>query len=142
VLLIFELLPSWPESFRPLAIPNLFVVWLAAVMEPPPKPTANVTATPLTGFAPAAVTFTDGALATVAPGTADWLSPPLTAMLVAPPDGSTFPLSDLEAASRSGPEPISQPNFGRCRHCLLLPDDSHRRTLVDGRAVAELAVFV
>ena len=61
-----------------VAIPDAFVVVEPPVMLPPPVPTANVTATPAIGLSPASVTFTDGAVGSVAPAAADWLSPALT----------------------------------------------------------------
>ena len=53
-----------------VAIPKLFVVWVAPVIEPPPVATAKVTLTPLTGLLLESFTITDGAVATADPAVA------------------------------------------------------------------------
>src|SRR5207247_6663943 len=55
------------------------------VTVPPPDATANVTATPATGFPFASCTITDGPTATAVPAVADWLFPPLSAIVLAAP---------------------------------------------------------
>src|SRR5439155_558597 len=50
-----------------------------------PDATANVTATPATGFPFASCTITDGPTATAVPAVADWLFPPFTAIVLAAP---------------------------------------------------------
>jgi hypothetical protein len=53
------------------AIPLAPVVAAPPVIDPPPDATANVTATPLTGFPFASLTCTDGGVATADPAIAD-----------------------------------------------------------------------
>src|SRR5207247_2593243 len=68
------------------AIPSAPVVTgVVGVTVPPPDATANVTATPATGFPFASCTITDGPTATAVPAVADWLFPPLTAIVLAAP---------------------------------------------------------
>src|SRR5213596_4121905 len=68
------------------AIPSAPVVTgVVGVTEPPPDATANVTATPATGFPFASCTITDGPTATAVPAVADWLFPPLSAIVLAAP---------------------------------------------------------
>ncbi len=56
-----------------VAMPLPFVVWLPPVIVPFPGATANVTATPVTGFPFASFTITDGGDETAVPAVADWL---------------------------------------------------------------------
>src|SRR5438270_399720 len=56
-----------------VATPLVLVVWLPPVIVPFPGATANVTATPVTGFPFASLTITDGAALTAVPAVADWL---------------------------------------------------------------------
>src|SRR5206468_1813150 len=73
--------PSFHEPT--VAMPAAFVVALPPVSEPPPLPTANVTDVPETGLPNASVTSTDGADATFVFAVALWLSPLLTAIVLA-----------------------------------------------------------
>jgi hypothetical protein len=84
-----------------VATPDAFVVWFAPVIEPPPDATAKVTGVPATGFALPSVTLTDGAGLTTAPAAACPLLPPFSAIVVAPPGGSTFPPSPQARASEA-----------------------------------------
>src|SRR5207248_10700907 len=54
-------------------MPLPFVVWLPPVIVPFPGATANVTATPVTGFPFASFTITDGGVVTAVPAVADWI---------------------------------------------------------------------
>src|SRR3989441_10960535 len=90
-----------------VATPLAFVVWLPPVIVPFPGATANVTATPATGFPFASFTSTDGGELTAAPAGADWLGglfaaigaaapaprviAPLAGVRVPPPDPSREP---------------------------------------------------
>src|SRR5690348_11842859 len=68
------------------AIPlALLVTGVVGLTVPPPDATANVTATPATGFAFASVTRTEGGIGTAVPAVTVWLFPALTAMLAAAP---------------------------------------------------------
>src|SRR5437588_437071 len=66
-----------------VATPLVLVVWLPPVIVPFPGATANVTATPVTGFPFASLTITDGGALTAVPAVADWLVG-LFAAIVAP----------------------------------------------------------
>ena len=68
-----------------VATPLAFVVWLPPVIVPFPGATANVTATPLTGFPFASFTITDGGVATAVPAVAVWPLPAFTAIELAAP---------------------------------------------------------
>src|SRR5439155_72832 len=69
-----------------VAIPFAPVVTgVVGVTVPPPDATANDTATPATGCRVAWCTITDGPTATALPAVADWLFPPLTAIVLAAP---------------------------------------------------------
>src|SRR2546421_3103993 len=66
------------------AIPLAFVVTcVAGLTVPPPEVTANVTATPATGFPAPSRTITAGGEATAVPAGADWLVGPLAAIAAA-----------------------------------------------------------
>src|SRR5437016_4552451 len=66
-----------------VAPPLLLAVWVPPVIVPSPGATANVTATPVTGFPFASLTITDGGALTAVPAVADWLVG-LFAAIVAP----------------------------------------------------------
>src|SRR5882762_8678179 len=68
-----------------VAMPLASVVGLAAVRSPLPGATANVTATPATGFPLASRTITDGGEPTAVPAVADWGFMLLPAMVAAAP---------------------------------------------------------
>src|SRR5207253_10278505 len=68
-----------------VATPLAFVVWLPPVIVPFPGATANVTATPATGFPFASFTITDGGVLTAVPAVADWLVALFAAMVAAAP---------------------------------------------------------
>src|SRR5207302_1321892 len=68
-----------------VAMPLPFVVWLPPVIVPFPGATANVTATPVTGFPFASFTITDGGDATAVPAVADWLVGLFAAIVAAAP---------------------------------------------------------
>src|SRR5207302_3235315 len=70
----------WPAAVPSVqlptaAMPLALVVWLAPVMLPLPKPTANVTDTPGTGLPSASFTITAGGVATAVYTVPDCLSP-------------------------------------------------------------------
>src|SRR5205807_2085159 len=67
------------------AMPLPLVVWLPPVMVPSPGATANVTATPVTGFPFASLTITDGGALTAVPAVADWLVALFAAIVAAAP---------------------------------------------------------
>src|SRR5205807_2534021 len=54
-------------QFATVGLPQLMGVWLPPVIVPFPGATANVTATPVTGFPFASLTITDGAALTAVP---------------------------------------------------------------------------
>src|SRR5438309_6455654 len=66
-------------------MPLPLVVWLPPVMVPFPGATANVTATPVTGFPFASLTITDGGALTAVPAVADWLVALFAAIVAAAP---------------------------------------------------------
>src|SRR5205807_549839 len=66
------------------------VVWLPPVIVPFPGATANVTATPVTGFPFASLTITDGGALTAVPAVANWPGGQ-SAALVAP--APAFPVA-------------------------------------------------
>src|SRR5439155_15653493 len=68
-----------------VATPLGLVVWLPPVIVPFPAATANVTATPATGFPFASLTITDGGALTALPAEAVWLVGLFAAMVVAAP---------------------------------------------------------
>jgi hypothetical protein len=72
-----------------VTIPALSVIIaLEEATEPPPSPTAKVTATPLTALPCASVTLTEGTVATAVPTVARCWSPPFIAMRVATPEAT------------------------------------------------------
>src|SRR5207248_928418 len=68
-----------------VAMPLPFVVWLPPVIVPFPGATANVTATPVTGFPFASFTITDGGEPTAVPTVAVWLVGLFAAIVAAVP---------------------------------------------------------
>src|SRR5207245_10326073 len=68
-----------------VAMPLPLVVWLPPVTVPFPGATANVTATPVTGFPFASLTITDGGVLTAVPAVADWLVALFAAIVAAAP---------------------------------------------------------
>src|SRR5437016_307547 len=87
-----------------VAPPLLLAVWVPPVIVPSPGATANVTATPVTGFPFASLTITDGGALTAVPAVADWLVG-LFAAIVAPAPAvpvavnvTGLPVSDPEVA--------------------------------------------
>src|SRR5712691_9483931 len=65
--------------------PAVVVTGAVGFTVPPPVATANVTATPETGFPLASVTITDGATGTAVPAVIVWLLPALRAIVAAGP---------------------------------------------------------
>src|SRR5207253_585640 len=63
----------------------VLVVWLPPVIVPFPGATANVTATPTTGFPFASLALTDGGALTAVPAVADWLVALFAAIVAAAP---------------------------------------------------------
>src|SRR5205807_461489 len=89
-----------------VATPLVLVVWVPPVIVPFPGATANVTATPVTGFPFASLTITDGGALTAVPAVADWLVG-LFAAIVAPAPAvpvavnvTGLPVSEPEVAVR------------------------------------------
>src|SRR5437868_3938517 len=68
-----------------VAMPLPLVVWLPPVIVPFPGATANVTATPVTGFPLPSFTITEGGEPTAVPAVADWLVGLFAAIVVAAP---------------------------------------------------------
>ena len=68
-----------------VAMPLPLVVWLPPVIVPFPGVTANVTATPVTGFPFASFTITEGGALTAVPAVADWLVGLFAAIVAAVP---------------------------------------------------------
>src|SRR6184192_4672773 len=68
-----------------VATPLPFVVWLPPVIVPFPGATANVTATPVTGFPLASFTITEGGEPTAVPTVAVWLVGLFAAIVAAAP---------------------------------------------------------
>src|SRR5437660_5359814 len=66
-------------------MPLPLVVWLPPVIVPFPGATANVTATPVTGFPFASLTITDGGELTAVPAVAAWLVGLFAAIVAAAP---------------------------------------------------------
>src|SRR5207237_7727872 len=89
-----------------VAMPLPLVVWLPPVIVPFPGATANVTATPVTGFPFASLTITDGGALTAVPAVADWLVGLFAAIVAAAPavpvavKVTGLPVSDPEVACR------------------------------------------
>ena len=80
---VFEPAVALSVQLPTVATPLVLVVWLPPVIVPFPGATANVTATPVTGFPFASLTITDGGALTAVPAVADWLVG-LFAAIVAP----------------------------------------------------------
>src|SRR5207302_1598606 len=70
---VFEPAVALSVQLPTVATPLPLVVWLPPVTVPLPAATANVTATPVTGFPFASFTITDGGVLTAVPAAADWL---------------------------------------------------------------------
>src|SRR5437016_4299712 len=70
---VFEPAVALNVQLPTVATPLVLVVWLPPVIVPFPGATANVTATPTTGFPFASLTITDGGALTAVPTVADWL---------------------------------------------------------------------
>jgi len=81
-----------------VAMPLPFVVWLPPVMPPFPCVTANVTATPTTGFPAPSCTSTDGGEPTALPTGADWVVGLLAVIAPAAPAPSVI-VPDVADAS-------------------------------------------
>src|SRR5437588_655412 len=81
-----------------VAMPLPLVVWLPPVIVPFPGATANVTATPVTGFPLASFTITEGGEPTAVPAVADWLVGLFAAIVVAAPALSVI-VPDVGAVS-------------------------------------------
>src|SRR5437588_842199 len=87
-----------------VATPLVLVVWLPPVIVPFPGATANVTATPVTGFPFASFTITDGGELTAVPAGADWLVGLFAAIVAAAPavpvavDVTGLPVSEPDVA--------------------------------------------
>jgi hypothetical protein len=87
-----------------VAMPLPSVVWLPPVIVPFPGATANVTATPATGFPFASFTITEGGVPTAVPAVADWLVALFAAIVAATPavpvavNVTGLPVSDPEVA--------------------------------------------
>src|SRR5437588_293193 len=87
-----------------VAMPLPFVVWLPPVIVPFPGATANVTATPVTGFPFASFTITDGVEPTAVPTVAVWLVGLFAAIVAAVPavpvavNVTGLPLKPVEVA--------------------------------------------
>src|SRR5205085_296544 len=81
-----------------VATPLALVVWLPPVIVPFPGATANVTATPVTGFPFASFTITEGGVLTAVPAVADWLVRLFAAIVAAAPALSVI-VPDVGAVS-------------------------------------------
>src|SRR5205807_4465935 len=71
---VFEPAVALIVQLPTVAIPLPLVVWLPPVTLPLPGATANVTATPVTGFPFASFTITEGGELTAVPATLVWLA--------------------------------------------------------------------
>src|SRR5438105_2489409 len=71
---VFEPAVALSVQLPTVAMPLPLVVWLPPVIVPFPSATANVTATPVTGFPFASLTITDGAALTAVPPAAAGLA--------------------------------------------------------------------
>ena len=103
---VFEPAVALSVQLPTVAMPLPLVVWLPPVIVPFPGATANVTATPVTGFPFASLTITDGGALTAVPAVADWLVG-LFAAIVAPAPAvpvavnvTGLPVSEPEVAVR------------------------------------------
>jgi len=103
---VFEPAVALNVQLPTVATPLVLVVWLPLVIVPFPGATANVTATPTTGFPFASLTITDGGALTAVPTVADWLVALFAAIVAAPPavpvavKVTGLPESDPELAVR------------------------------------------
>src|SRR5437588_137220 len=82
---VFEPAVALSVQLPTVATPLVLVVWLPPVIVPFPGATANVTATPVTGFPFASFTITDGGELTAVPAGADWLVGLFAAIVAAAP---------------------------------------------------------
>src|SRR5437870_4640415 len=82
---VFEPAVALNVQLPTVATPLVLVVWLPPVIVPLPGGTANVTATPTTGFPFASLTITDGGALTAVPAVAHRLAPLFAAIVAAAP---------------------------------------------------------
>src|SRR5205807_576825 len=82
---VFEPAVALSVQLPTVAMPLPLVVWLPPVIVPFPGATANVTATPVTGFPFASLTITDGGELTAVPAVAAWLVGLFAAIVAAAP---------------------------------------------------------
>src|SRR5207248_2276066 len=82
---VFEPAVALNVQLPTVAMPLPLVVWLAPVIVPFPGATANITATPVTGFPLASFTITEGGELTAVPAAADWLVGLFAASVAAAP---------------------------------------------------------
>src|SRR5205085_280187 len=82
---VFEPAVALSVQLPTVAMPLPLVVWLPPVIVPFPGATANVTATPVTGFPFASLTITDGGALPAVPAVAAWLVGLFAAIVVAAP---------------------------------------------------------
>src|SRR5205807_2214982 len=85
-----------------VATPLVLVVWLPPVNVPFPVATANVTATPTTGFPFASLTTTDGGALTAVPTVADWLA--ALSAAIAPSLHAALPILKVTGLPASDPD--------------------------------------
>src|SRR5205823_7848890 len=101
---VFEPAVALSVQLPTVATPLPFVLWLPPVIVPFPGATANVTATPVTGFPFASFTITEGRELTAVPAVADWLVGLFAAIVAAVPavpvavNVTGLPESDPDAA--------------------------------------------
>src|SRR5438105_1933571 len=101
---VFEPAVALSVQLPTVAMPLPLVVWLPPVIVPFPGATANVTATPVTGFPFASLTITDGGELTAVPAVAAWLVGLFAAIVAAAPAAPVavnvagLPESDPEVA--------------------------------------------
>jgi len=101
---VFEPAVALKVQLPTVAMPLPFVVWLPPVIVPFPGATANVTATPVTGFPFASFTITDGGEPTAVPTVAVWLVGLFAAIVAAVPavpvalNVTGLPLKPVEVA--------------------------------------------
>src|SRR5207237_512225 len=82
---VFEPAVARSEQLRVGAMPRPGGVWVHPAIVPFPGATANVTATPVTGFPFASLTITDGGELTAVPAVAAWLVGLFAAIVAAAP---------------------------------------------------------
>src|SRR5206468_816038 len=103
---VFEPAVALSVQLPTVATPLALVVWLPPVIVPFPGATANVTATPATGFPFASFTSTEGGTLTAVPAGAVWLVGLFAAIVAAAPavpvavNVTALPASDPEVAVR------------------------------------------